>query len=226
LHCTVAWNADEATFGALDQGLARRASQFVAGPYKTARESAARTLWAVEHDVSIAEMYAIWRTKPLPEQIAYINSWPEISAYTAAASEAARMSKVPSRFLLSVCAQADRAGNEDQAFGFATGLAKREGPDWLAVGDPRNALGRKFQRQPFLGSVVAYMDTAYAVTVKAYNIYFDQTPVVHQTQLQVRPGRDYRPMVRNSDLGTQRRVIVPRVRALQSEGDDLVESAA
>lgn len=205
LHCTVAWNVDPATFDVLDRGLARHASSFLRGGYRTLRESVGRTLWAVEYDFSHSEMYEAWKSMPLGEQIEYIESWPEMGDYLTAASQGARRSKVSARFVTAICCLADRAGDADVAELFVHGL-KDFYNKGLGEGDPRLALMGRFQSHPYL-MTLPYLDVAYATCVKAYNLLRVGKPATQNT-LTVKAGRDFRPVVWGSDCGSPRAVIV------------------
>jgi hypothetical protein len=189
LHCVVARGADEDTFGVLDRGNPRHMSQFLRGKYVKLRDSAARLLWVVEHDLPFTPGLNLFAEMRPEDQLAYVESWPELEEYGYLAVGAASVSgsHIPSRLVGAVLAQAARGGDGEMARSFGGGL---EHPgnyhDWIPHGDPRYALKERFRLKRDLRQTFQ-LELAYTTVVKAYNLLAEGRTATRGRGAQPRP---------------------------------------
>jgi hypothetical protein len=200
------------SFAVLDIGRPRTAAQFMSGTYQYAIVTAARLLWAVETGVPAHENFKVWKTWPLDDQIAYVKKWPELETWAALANATSRRTRIGSKFLLAVAAQAERTSHAKHLPLFFEGLKEGEAHDWRPVGDPRGLLRSKFMSPsaPAYNSVPNLIDAGYSMAVKAWNAYALEQDT-HRNHFTVRGGRDRRSVVVGGPVDFRTSPVVPRV---------------
>ncbi|MFK4187244.1 hypothetical protein ACI2L4_25015 [Streptomyces sparsogenes] len=166
----------------LDQGFRRTAAHLLRVPYATQMGAGARHLAALAD----GDRWGMPRYSKvtIPEVVETFHRWPELSRYGADAWAIQHRAGIPTGPHLAVLAQAARTAHRDLIPEWIEGV--RTGYN-LGPGDPRGHLRSRFRNGLQSAGKVNKRDQAYALIVKAWNAFADDTPMTVLKQMASEP---------------------------------------